>query len=283
MESFDKAARFMDELLDFSSDIGEEESDDEIPGNSSKSHHFLHHHRLNHRRHNRQSPPFAEFVEEELEWISNKDAFPMVESLVDILPNHPRIASSYNTNHQSPISVLDNSNSSSSSSANSHLTHGSLNNNNINSNGGRGGNMMLINLSSDFKVPGKARSKHGRKRRKDMLGSQFKCFVYEKKGARKLASSVSASSKSSSTLGRKCLHCGSEKTPQWRAGPSGPKTLCNACGVRYKSGRLCDEYRPASSPTFSSDLHSNSHRKIVEMRRQKMPLTGSGSNSLEIG
>ena len=22
-------------------------------------------------------------------------------------------------------------------------------------------------------------------------------------------------------------------TPVWRAGPSGPKTLCNACGVRY--------------------------------------------------
>lgn len=22
-------------------------------------------------------------------------------------------------------------------------------------------------------------------------------------------------------------------TPVWRAGPEGPKTLCNACGVRY--------------------------------------------------
>jgi hypothetical protein len=22
-------------------------------------------------------------------------------------------------------------------------------------------------------------------------------------------------------------------TPVWRAGPQGPKTLCNACGVRY--------------------------------------------------
>jgi len=25
-------------------------------------------------------------------------------------------------------------------------------------------------------------------------------------------------------------------TPQWRAGPSGPKTLCNACGVKHKKG-----------------------------------------------
>ena len=26
---------------------------------------------------------------------------------------------------------------------------------------------------------------------------------------------------------------GTQVTPVWRAGPSGPKTLCNACGVRY--------------------------------------------------
>lgn len=65
---------------------------------------------------------------------------------------------------------------------------------------------------------------------------------------------------------RKCLHCEITKTPQWRAGPMGPKTLCNACGVRYKSGRLFPEYRPAASPTFVPSIHSNSHKKVVEMR-----------------
>ncbi|KAJ8423481.1 hypothetical protein Cgig2_013524 [Carnegiea gigantea] len=68
---------------------------------------------------------------------------------------------------------------------------------------------------------------------------------------------------------RKCMHCAAEKTPQWRAGPMGPKTLCNACGVRYKSGRLVAEYRPAASPTFVQTKHSNSHRKVMELRRQK--------------
>ena len=68
---------------------------------------------------------------------------------------------------------------------------------------------------------------------------------------------------------RRCRHCGSDKTPQWRMGPMGPKTLCNACGVRYKSGRLVPEYRPATSPTFVVSEHSNSHRKVVELRRQK--------------
>ncbi|KAJ4831549.1 hypothetical protein Tsubulata_017974 [Turnera subulata] len=68
---------------------------------------------------------------------------------------------------------------------------------------------------------------------------------------------------------RRCSHCQVQKTPQWRTGPLGPKTLCNACGVRYKSGRLFPEYRPACSPTFSGDIHSNSHRKVLEMRRKK--------------
>ncbi|PIN09159.1 hypothetical protein CDL12_18266 [Handroanthus impetiginosus] len=67
---------------------------------------------------------------------------------------------------------------------------------------------------------------------------------------------------------RKCLHCEITKTPQWRAGPMGPKTLCNACGVRYKSGRLFPEYRPAASPTFVPSLHSNSHKKVLEMRNK---------------
>ncbi|KAG1362237.1 GATA transcription factor 5 [Cocos nucifera] len=68
---------------------------------------------------------------------------------------------------------------------------------------------------------------------------------------------------------RRCSHCGVQKTPQWRAGPLGAKTLCNACGVRYKSGRLLPEYRPACSPTFITDVHSNNHRKVLEMRRKK--------------
>ncbi|CAK9882535.1 unnamed protein product [Sphagnum jensenii] len=72
----------------------------------------------------------------------------------------------------------------------------------------------------------------------------------------------------------RCTHCQTQKTPQWRTGPLGPKTLCNACGVRYKSGRLLPEYRPASSPAYVPHKHSNSHKKILEMRRQremKMP------------
>lgn len=79
---------------------------------------------------------------------------------------------------------------------------------------------------------------------------------------------------------RKCLHCEITKTPQWRAGPMGPKTLCNACGVRYKSGRLFPEYRPAASPTFVPALHSNSHKKVLEMRTKGGEMVSVHDNSL---
>ena len=32
---------------------------------------------------------------------------------------------------------------------------------------------------------------------------------------------------------RGCLSCGTRTTPEWRKGPIGPKTLCNACGLRF--------------------------------------------------
>lgn len=31
-----------------------------------------------------------------------------------------------------------------------------------------------------------------------------------------------------------CLQCSTMSTPQWREGPQGARTLCNACGVRYR-------------------------------------------------
>ncbi|RRT60151.1 hypothetical protein B296_00036026, partial [Ensete ventricosum] len=82
-------------------------------------------------------------------------------------------------------------------------------------------------------------------------------------------SPVTVAGTSTAVKRQRCRHCEAEETPQWRAGPEGPKTLCNACGVRYKSGRLMPEYRPASSPTFSPANHSNFHRQILEMRRQR--------------
>ncbi|PIN08141.1 hypothetical protein CDL12_19286 [Handroanthus impetiginosus] len=216
---------------------------------------------------------FSEFVEEELEWLSNKDAFPAVETCFGILSDNPELV----MNQQSPVSVLENS-SSNSSNANS------------NSNSSSNGNGSTIaSCCGSLKVPAnfpvRSRSKRRRRRRRagfDELLSQQCLWLNQVNVENKRESSSSFSlpplskvRSSGTSMGRRCLHCQADKTPQWRAGPMGPKTLCNACGVRYKSGRLLPEYRPANSPTFSSTLHSNSHRKVIEMRKQKQ-LPGGG-------
>jgi hypothetical protein len=38
-----------------------------------------------------------------------------------------------------------------------------------------------------------------------------------------------------------CAFCRTQKTPLWRNGPFGPKTLCNACGVKFKLGKLAGD------------------------------------------
>ncbi|KAI6681964.1 hypothetical protein NL676_035845 [Syzygium grande] len=42
---------------------------------------------------------------------------------------------------------------------------------------------------------------------------------------------------SDSTTVRVCVDCNTSKTPLWRSGPRGPKTLCNACGIRQRKAR----------------------------------------------
>ncbi|KAF3793827.1 GATA transcription factor 16 [Nymphaea thermarum] len=40
-----------------------------------------------------------------------------------------------------------------------------------------------------------------------------------------------------SGVSRACVDCQTTKTPLWRSGPQGPKSLCNACGIRYRKRR----------------------------------------------
>ncbi|KAL1804057.1 hypothetical protein DCAR_0935755 [Daucus carota subsp. sativus] len=189
-------------------------------------------------------PSVTEFVEEELEWLSNKDAFPALESCMDIILDQSAIFQS-DQNHLSPVSVLENS-----------------------------GTSYIGNLMVPTSFPVRGRSKRTRKRRRRFPELSIRQpWQWNQMSMEDLKQEhenpfVSKTVTRVATIGRKCQHCQTEQTPLWRAGPMGPKTLCNACGVRYKSGRLVPEYRPASSPTFSSKLHSNSHKKIMEKRRQ---------------
>ncbi|EHA8587073.1 GATA transcription factor 19 [Cocos nucifera] len=49
-------------------------------------------------------------------------------------------------------------------------------------------------------------------------------------------------------LARRCANCDTTSTPLWRNGPRGPKSLCNACGIRYKK----EERRAAASTASPS-------------------------------
>ncbi|CAL9222156.1 unnamed protein product [Arabidopsis halleri] len=253
---------FMDDLLNFS--VPEEEEDDEEntqrPRNITRRKTGI-----------RQTDSFGLFntddlavvEEEDLEWISNKNAFPVIETFVGVLsPEHFSITSpereATEGKQLSPVSVLETS------------SHSSITTTTSNSSGGSNGSTAVVTTPTimscciGFKAPAKARSKRRRTGRRD-LGV---LWTGNEQGGIQKKKTPSVAAAAAMIMGRKCQHCGAEKTPQWRAGPAGPKTLCNACGVRYKSGRLVPEYRPANSPTFTAELHSNSHRKIVEMRKQ---------------
>ncbi|XP_050885437.1 GATA transcription factor 1 isoform X1 [Lathyrus oleraceus] len=230
----------VDDLLDFSSDIGEDDDDNtkkSFPSLKPKCGDPLSLDPLGLDDPN----SFSECAEEELEWLSNKDAFPAVETFVDLACIQPDIMK-----YQRTAPMLENSTSSSNS------------NNSSNS-------ITLLSGYNHIKFPVRARSKSRSKPRLGLADTSNQHFSW------RLPSNKVSKERAVQTLtiGRKCNHCGAESTPQWRAGPNGPKTLCNACGVRFKSGRLVPEYRPANSPTFRSDVHSNSHRKVLEMRKHK--------------
>lgn len=61
----------------------------------------------------------------------------------------------------------------------------------------------------------------------------------------------------------RCVVCGTRETPQWRRGPWGPRTLCNACGVKYAAGNLLipgtresDSRRKSTALTFEKGTES---------------------------
>eukprot|EP00835_Amoeboradix_gromovi_P002651 NODE_154_length_16838_cov_0.293327.p8 type:complete len:220 gc:universal NODE_154_length_16838_cov_0.293327:16323-15664(-) len=38
-----------------------------------------------------------------------------------------------------------------------------------------------------------------------------------------------------------CTECGTNESPEWRKGPTGAKTLCNACGLRYAKRKKIEQ------------------------------------------
>jgi hypothetical protein len=62
-----------------------------------------------------------------------------------------------------------------------------------------------------------------------------------------------------------CHQCFSRDTPEWRSGPDGPRTLCNACGLSWRNIRLkaaAASTASASAPSCASAANTTSEFKM---------------------
>ncbi|GAV91799.1 GATA domain-containing protein [Cephalotus follicularis] len=81
-----------------------------------------------------------------------------------------------------------------------------------------------------------------------------------------------------------CADCGTTKTPLWRGGPAGPKSLCNACGIRSRKKRrailgLNKDDKKAKRGNNNNDNMSNngasySSDKLGDNLKQRMLALG---------
>ncbi|CAO3572795.1 unnamed protein product [Mortierella alpina] len=64
--------------------------------------------------------------------------------------------------------------------------------------------------------------------------------------------SASAGPSSSHSSQKKCGYCSCTTTPMWRRGPHGPSTLCNACGVKWKHGKIMQDAKDTQAAQSTS-------------------------------
>ncbi|KAI5477837.1 GATA transcription factor [Pseudohyphozyma bogoriensis] len=81
--------------------------------------------------------------------------------------------------------------------------------------------------------------------------------VYSARSGGRAGSASSRASRASSTSGRTCANCGRPDSPEWRLGPTGPKTLCNACGLRWAKS---EKERAAAMASGSTSAASSGSR-----------------------
>ncbi|KAI9495025.1 hypothetical protein BDB00DRAFT_266844 [Zychaea mexicana] len=60
---------------------------------------------------------------------------------------------------------------------------------------------------------------------------------------------------------KQCHSCQSTETPEWRKGPMGPRTLCNACGLIW--AKLA---RQQGHPEAQDEIDSNSNENSQELQ-----------------
>ncbi|KAL3531514.1 hypothetical protein ACH5RR_010836 [Cinchona calisaya] len=71
-----------------------------------------------------------------------------------------------------------------------------------------------------------------------------------------------------------CSDCQTTRTPLWRGGPAGPKSLCNACGIKYHKKRRellgvdgAKKKRKTNNKSTSSGGGSSGGRQSVKLMK----------------
>lgn len=91
----------------------------------------------------------------------------------------------------------------------------------------------------------------------------------------------SASETTGST--KSCSDCKTTKTPLWRSGPSGPKSLCNACGIKYRKKKSTSiglskgpgkKKEKLVSNTSTDEIGNGKDGKLSKVLRVKLMMLG---------
>ncbi|XP_062091022.1 GATA transcription factor 21 [Humulus lupulus] len=92
--------------------------------------------------------------------------------------------------------------------------------------------------------------------------------------------STSSSSNNNATIIRVCSDCNTTKTPLWRSGPRGPKSLCNACGIRQRKARraMAAAAAAANGTVVPVDAPSMKNSAKAQQKEKKSRVGGGDDN-----
>ncbi|KAL0410512.1 UNVERIFIED_CONTAM: putative GATA transcription factor 22 [Sesamum latifolium] len=117
----------------------------------------------------------------------------------------------------------------------------------------------------------KMRVMHKMKNTDRVTGSSFKQLLQPSSSMETDLSSNSSSYNSNSPI-RVCADCNTTKTPLWRSGPKGPKSLCNACGIRQRKARR------AMAAAANGMVVANARPATLKIKVQHKEMKTTGKN-----
>ncbi|KAF9435083.1 hypothetical protein BGZ76_006917 [Entomortierella beljakovae] len=83
---------------------------------------------------------------------------------------------------------------------------------------------------------------------------------------------------------KRCGYCDCTSTPMWRRGPNGPSTLCNACGVKWKHGKILqgpnDTNMTQKSSSVTSTTSNNRHPNLKTAKESSSAVVTSPADDI---